>query len=108
MSKLLDSSMETADLSINSQNSRPISPQDTFNNIKNANTCQGKLQQNKECYMQELDLPLRAVFHQIPQATDRRMMEIKTRDFSTLKLLNTDGRICFSFLGREVQHSLLV
>lgn len=62
----LSSRMETAVLSPSSQSTQLISSQGTFNNIKNANAGQGELQQNKEYWKEELDLPLRAVFDQIP------------------------------------------
>lgn len=65
MRKSLNSRMETAVLSLSSQSTQLISSQGTFNNIKNANAGQGKLQQNKEDYCkEELELPLRAVFNQ--------------------------------------------
>lgn len=58
--------METAVLSLSNQNTQLISSQGPFNNIKNANAGQGKLRQNKEYCKEEFDLPLRAVFDQIP------------------------------------------
>lgn len=66
MRKSLDSSMKTAVLLGSSQSTQLISSQDTFNKVKNANTGRGMLQQDKEYCMEELDLPLRAVFNQIP------------------------------------------
>lgn len=64
--KSLNSRMETAILSLSSQSTQLISSQGPFNNIKNAKAGQGKLQPNKEYCKEELDLPLRAVFDQIP------------------------------------------